>query len=190
MQGKKLVMPGQFLATEEEFLAGSNTFSNDNGRVYSDSVGIAEFDNLKHEVLVQKKSRIVKVAGVGSTVFARVMLVKDNAAVLELLNAEFKGEERRLLQSTGTVMVSRVANAFVRNLRDCFKIGDLVKAKIVEANSYGIELSTNEPTLGVVRAYCTNCRKELGLFAGKLKCTNCGSLENRKLSGEYSLKMS
>lgn len=192
MSAKKesnLVMPGQFLSTEEEFMPGTNAFSDDNGRVSADSVGIPEFNLLKHEVDVKKKSRTVKVAGIGSLVLGRIMLVKDNLVVLELLTAESNGEERRLLQSSGTIMVSRVSNNYVKRLSDEFRVGDLVKAKIVESNTYGIELSTNEQSLGVVRAYCVNCRQELGLFSGKLKCTNCGSLEFRKISVDYSLKM-
>jgi len=186
---KKLVMPGDFLTTEEEYSSGINTFLNDDGSVCSDSVGVLGFDDKKREVLVQKKSRIVKVAGVGSIVFGRVLLVKDNMLVLELLSAEHNGEERRLLHSSGSVMVSRISSFFVKRLNDEFKIGDFVKARIVESNTYGVELSTNEPDLGVIRAYCSNCRQELGLFAGKLKCTNCGSIEGRKLSSDYSLKM-
>jgi len=189
MHARKLVLPGQFLTTEEEFSPAANTFADDNGRIHADSVGILDFDEKKREVLVQKKSRIVKVAGIGSIVLGRVIMVKDNAVVLELLQAEMQAEPRRLLHSSGTVMVSRVSMFFVKKLHDDFKIGDLVKAKIVEVTDYGIELSTNEPSLGVVRAYCTNCRQELGLFAGKLKCTNCGSIERRKLSSDYSLIM-
>ena len=190
MLSKKLVFPGEFLATEEEYSSGVNTFSDSEGRVFADSVGIADFDDAKREVLVSKKSRILKPAGIGSTVLGKVMFVKDNMIVLELVEAEKNGEELRLLHSTGSLMVSRVSNFFVKRLRDDFKIGDLVKARIIEANTYGVELSTNAPNLGVVRAYCSKCRQELGLFAGSLKCTSCGSLERRKLSSEYSLKKS
>ncbi|MDO8647137.1 MAG: exosome complex RNA-binding protein Csl4 [Candidatus Diapherotrites archaeon] len=192
MSAKKdsnIVMPGDFLSTEEEFTPGLNAFSNDEGRVLSDSVGIPSFNIQKHEVDVDKKSRTVKVAGIGNVVFGRIMLVKDNMVVLELFGSECNGEPRRLLQSSGTIMVSRVSNNYVKRLDDEFRIGDLVKAKIVESNSYGIELTTSEPNLGVIRAFCITCRQELGMFSGKLKCTNCGSQEQRKTATDYSLKM-
>ena len=192
MSAKKdsnVVMPGDFLSTEEEFTPGLNAFSNDEGRVLSDSIGLPLFNIQKHEVDVDKKSRTVKIAGIGNVVFGRIMLVKDNMVVLELISAECNGEPRRLLQSSGTIMVSRVSNNYVKRLDDEFRIGDWVKAKIVESNSYGIELTTSEPSLGVIRAYCINCRQELGMFSGKLKCTGCGSLEHRKTATDYSLKM-
>lgn len=190
MDSKKqqgMVFPGEFLTTEEEFASGQNTFTDDDGSVRADSVGVPIVNEARREIEVGKKARIVKAAGVGSTVFGRIMLVKDNMAVIELLSAESNGEPRRLLFSSGSVMVSRVSQNYVKNLRDEFRIGDLVKAKIIEVSNYGIELSTSDRGLGVVKAYCSNCRQEMGLFAGKLRCIACGSMERRKLSESYML---
>ena len=188
MDSKKgIVFPGEFLAIEEEFAAGANTFIDDEGKIRADSIGVPSVNAAKREMEVFKKPRAVKPAGIGSVVFGRIMLVKDNMAVIELLAAESNGEPRSLLFSSGSVMVSRVSQNYVKNLHEEFCIGDLVKAKIIEVNDYGVELSTSEQSLGVVKAYCTQCRQEMGLFAGKLKCTSCGSMEGRKLSGDYML---
>jgi len=84
--------------------------------------------------------------------------------------------------------IRNVSRQYVESLRDNFRIGDLIKAKIARAGPLGIDLTTAEPGLGVIKAFCTRCRHPLHLFGRTLKCLGCGHTERRKVSKDYLLK--
>lgn len=182
----QIVVPGDFLTTEEEFNAGNNTFESD-GRIFADSVGIPVFDQKTREVKVEKLSRTTKVVDIGTIVFGKVVVVRDNNLIIELMEAEKDSEPRRLLHSSATLMIRRIGFGFIKSTEEEFKIGDIVKAKVVEVNKYGYELSTADSELGVVKAFCSQCRSPLHVFSGKLKCLNCHAEEKRKTSKNYVL---
>ncbi len=185
---ESLVFPGDFLSTEEEFLPGQNAYVSDDGRVLADSVGKPLFDSSKREVSVQKSARIVKAIEPGAIVVGRVILVKDSSVVVELIEAAQEGEPRRILQRNAVIMISKASFDFVKSLSSEFRIGDIVKARVIKQSVYGTDLSTAERLLGVIKAFCVECRSPLHVFGGKLKCTSCGSIETRKLSEEYAGK--
>ncbi|MFH0714963.1 MAG: exosome complex RNA-binding protein Csl4 [Candidatus Diapherotrites archaeon] len=181
-QKDSLVFPGQFLGVEEEYMPGKNAYVDEDGRVFSQAVGISEFDEQNHEVNVQKVSKPVIPIDIGSNVVGKVSIVKENMVVVEIINAEKSGVPRKILQRSASIMISRASPMYVKTLDDLFKIGDLVKAKVVEVSHYGVELSTSDPSMGVLKAYCSNCRFPLEELDGNLKCPDCGSLEKRKMA--------
>ena len=183
---KKIVLPGEELSTAEEFEEGENTFE-ENDLVYSDSVGVAEFDPKNYRVKVVKK-KSVKLFHPGTTVYGIVTGVRKNSVHVKILEAYDKKVARIFTKSNASIMISAISRDYVKNIHDQFKIGDIVKAEVADVKPYGVNLRTDKPELGVVRAYCSKCRKPLHLSHGKLMCTSCGSIENRKLSSEYSLK--
>lgn len=181
------VFPGQFLTVEEEYLPGHNTFEQ-NGKIFSSSTGKASFDDERKEVSVHSSHEKLKVIDPATIVIGQVILVKDSFVVMNILEAEKDGEARKVLDPNSTIFVSRVSQSYVKSLYDMFKIGDLVKAKVTEVTPTTIELATNENQLGVIKAFCGQCRQPMMLVSSQLKCKECGSVENRKLSDDYILK--
>ncbi|MDO8427833.1 MAG: exosome complex RNA-binding protein Csl4 [Candidatus Diapherotrites archaeon] len=185
MSNSKMVVPGEFLSYEEEFMPGKNTFSLD-GQVYSALVGYAEFDDNERIVGV-KAIKSARAAGVGTHVLARVMLVKESAVLVQVMTA-FKDTEKRVFSPTyASIYVAHVSSSYVKNLRDEFRKGDIVKAMVAEVTPYGIKLRTNEPSLGVIKGFCSHCRNELHLNGQNLRCLKCNAEETRKISTEYVL---
>ncbi|MBN1940983.1 MAG: exosome complex RNA-binding protein Csl4 [Candidatus Diapherotrites archaeon] len=179
------VIPGECISTEEEYSAGKNTFA-ENGDIFADSCGKKAEDTRLKEISILKPKSIVPLK-VGSIVFGKVMLVKQNSVVLSLLLHKDENSRQAMTHTSGMIPVRNVSRDYVKNLRDYFKIGDLVKAKVSAVSPMGIDLRTNEPDLGVVKAFCTNCRNRLGLFGRSLKCTECGNTEQRKVSSDYGV---
>ena len=186
MDKKTIAVPGEFLTTEEEFMPGKNTFERD-GSIYSNSLGEAEFDSKTKEVSVKKKNP-VSVLDVGTIVYGEVVISRENRAVISISYAEKDGEKKVITLTSATIPVRNAGRGFIKDMRDCFKIGDFVKAKVALAESFAVDLRTNDPGLGVIKAFCSRCRRPLGLFAGKLKCTSCGNTENRIVSPDYMIK--
>ncbi len=183
---KKVVSPGEFLSTEEEFIPGKNTFE-ENGEIFSGSTGLVVEDLKSKEISVKPSSEPVKIRP-GSVIFGRVEVVKDSSVLVEMQNVY--GADKKVFTSSFAVLpVRNVSRDYVERLRDFFKVGDLVKArvaKILPGNN--IDLETNSPDLGVVKAYCSRCRNPLQLFGSSLKCLKCGNTEGRKISKDYLLK--
>ena len=184
---KKVASPGEFLSTEEEFIPGKNTFE-ENGEIFSGSTGLVVEDLKSKEISVKPASEPVKIRP-GSVVFGRVDVVKDSSVLIEMQNVY--GSNKKVFTSSFAVLpVRNVSRDYVERLRDFFKVGDLVKAKVAKilpGNNIDLETSSS-PDFGVIKAFCSRCRKPLYLFGSSLKCTSCGNTEGRKISNDYLLK--
>ena len=184
----KIVFPGDFLTTAEEFVAGKNTYEDISGRIYAATVGNAQFDLGKREVSVDKNGRELELLEVGSIIEGVVIMLKPQAAIIEIYAAEKDGRKLNIQQSIGAVPISLVSRGYVTTMDTKFRIGDLVRAKVEVITAYSVDSSTADAELGVIRAYCTKCRDVMGLFDSQLKCINCGNVEQRKFSTLYTLK--
>ncbi|MBN2127603.1 MAG: exosome complex RNA-binding protein Csl4 [Candidatus Diapherotrites archaeon] len=178
-----VIFPGKSLCIEEEFLPGKNVFI-ENGELKSSAVGKEETDS-KNRVVSVKAGKAKEMLKEGSIVYGRVASVKDSNALIELFSAE-NGEV--LAPSFATLMVSQVSSAYVDSMKSVVRIADIIKAKVSEINPQGINLSINSPELGVIKAYCINCRYPLRLFDSELKCVKCASVQKRKFSKDYLIK--
>ncbi len=179
------IFPGTFLTTEEEYGSGANTFADEKGNVYAACTGTADFNEKVREVSITKPGRCAKPLEVGSIVLAQVKSVREQMVGVGLLSASKQGEERKITSSAAFVPVSAISESFIRDARDEFKIGDIIRAKVTKIKPFGIDLTTAGSELGVVRAFCIRCRAQLGMFGKGLKCQACGSNEMRKLASDY-----
>ena len=184
----KIVFPGEFLTTAEEFVAGKNTYEDISGKIYAATIGNAQFDLSKREVSVEKGGREIELLDVGSIIEGVVIMLKPQAAIIEIYSAEKDGRKQNISQSIGAIPISLVSRGYVTTMDTKFRIGDLVRAKVEVITAYSVDASTADAELGVIRAYCSKCRDVLGLFDSQLKCITCGNEEPRKFSTLYTLK--
>ena len=181
-----IVLPGEFLGTEEEFAAGSGTRVED-GKIYAAVFGTMEVSRDK-VVSVRARVQAPKPIDAGSIVYGRVEAIFEPVALIQLQAVE-GGEARQVPPEGYSVLhASRVKQGYVDNVHDEVRIGDILKCSVEGIRKDGeIGLSTKAPGLGVVKAYCSHCRGPLALITGGTrKCGRCGSEERRKLSTEYS----
>jgi exosome complex component CSL4 len=174
-QKQKIVFPGEAITTEEEYSAGTNAFAQ-NGVIKSSTTGEIILDDTTKEASVRGK-KILELER-GDTVTGKVMLVKESQAVIELLSAE--NNKKITGVKTAQLPVRNVSTEYITELKKIIKVGDIVRAKIDSISPLAIDLITNEKGLGIIKAYCTNCRKEMEYSNQKLMCINCGSIEERK----------
>lgn len=183
---KQKVLPGEFLCTDEEFVPGANSYS-ENGAVFSGAAGAVNTDQRlkKIDVFPRKEVRLLQR---GAAVFGRVTLVKENSALVSILPEPDAGNKTVINMTNAMLPIRNVSSEYVENLRDEFRIGDIIRAKVTKASSLGIDLATDAPGFGVVKAFCTRCRHPLHLFGNSLRCLNCGAHEKRKISSDYLVK--
>ncbi len=176
-----IALPGKTLGTEEEYMAGKDTFvegvdiiASNSGEVVVDADRRVSINAFKKPVLLSK----------GMVVYGRVEEIFEPIALVRVEGAE--GNIRSVYNQHYCVLhVSRIAGGYAENVRDELRIGDIIKAVVDEIKNDEVHLSTKAPGFGVIKAFCSNCRHELEMKEGKLECANCGSKENRKLGSPY-----
>ncbi len=173
----KLAVPGEFGGIVEEIAPGENTFE-ENGAVYSYVVGVPVVDKAKRALGV-KAVKQVKPLRKGDVVTAVVSELYDKIAQVEILSIE--GDARTALGSTfAYIRISELQSGYVEQLRDHIKIGDVLRAKVIEVTDLGTYLSIAYPEYGVVSALCSRCRGDTKRTGSTFTCIDCGSVEMRK----------
>lgn len=176
-----IVAPGDKLGASEEWLPGKGTYEEE-GYVYSSVFGRVEYD---HENLVANVIPINPVSEVeeGDIVYGKIRNNRGSIASMSINLVE--GEPRGISTDLeGSLHVSKISNDYIESVDSVFKKGDIVRAKVTQVEP-SIQLISQSKDLGVVKGFCTNCRKDLALKRGKLYCENCDHYEKRKISSAY-----
>ena len=179
---KRFVVPGDFIGTEEEFLAGNGTFSEGEG-VYATAAGTASESDRK---LVVAQRKTLRALGIGAVIFGRVENIVEPIALVSMLGGS-SGEADRFGENPDYAVLhaSMIRRGYVKNVRDEYRIGDIIRAKIVDIRNGEMRLSTDADELGAVKAFCAKCRHPLRLESGLLKCESCENKDNRKIAKDY-----
>ena len=176
------VLPGELVGTTEEFKPGAGTTISA-GDIYSTATGNVIIDRKARIVSVKPNTLTPNILKVGDILYGKITDVRESGAMVEIAGIEGK-EDREVVNSRlGDIHVSNVRDSYVKRLADEFRPSDIIRARVVDTER--IRLTTAEDSLGVVKAYCSNCRGELVLEGKKLKCPACNMTETRKISTEY-----
>lgn len=184
MIDKKIVIPGEFLGTSEEFTGGKGTYEQ-NGDVYSSITGEVDFDEETRTIEVEPLTSSPPVPTHGDEIIGKIRDIKDQIALVNI--DMLVGSERRepAVNEVGAIHVSNISDDYIENLDSEFKKGDMVKAKVIVDKPGSIDLTTNESQLGVISAKCDKCNSRFLKKKNKLICKECGNIENRKISSDF-----
>jgi len=179
-----VVLPGDYLAAIEEYIPSTGTFSSDDS-LYSSGIGTLELDAKSHSARVLLKPRSPRLQGLGSVVIGRVAETSESVAIIDLIQMESKGVSFIPNGVSAILHVSSIKRGYVKDLREEINIGDIVRVKIIDVSPHSTKLTTDSRELGVIKAFCSNCRQPLRMSGAKLICDRCGSVENRKTADDY-----
>jgi len=177
----RLVLPGDYLGTAEEFVPGHGTYEN-RGKIYAALLGRPRVDPQDRAILVDAANAVPRVME-NDLVYARVDEVKSAMAVCTVVAA---ASTRRGVPGApeGTVHISKAKEGYTESLGDEFQPGDLLIAKVLQAEPT-IKLTTAPPELGVLSARCQLCHALLTRSPKDLVCPRCGNRERRKTAKGY-----
>lgn len=182
------VYPGSFLGYEEEFLAGENAYGDDGGNVNADSIGLKQTDEGNHEAKVLKATRNIKIVKKGCYVLGIVSAIRQNNALIQLKEGIDEDAHYIIHDGNASLAVFNISTTYIKSIDEMFRVGDILKAKVLDVTPYGIELETKDPECGVVKAYGVQSRKPLHLIDGVLRDPATGATETRKISSDYILR--
>lgn len=172
---KKIVFPGKEIAICEEAEASAGAVE-ENGIVYASVVGLEKLRAGTAGVSNPSSPRMLQK---GDLVYGQVEDLFDQVALLG-----FKPAEKRVSSNADRAFlrigeVQGRGRGYTESFKDVLRMGDLVKARVIEVTELGVYVTIAEADLGVIKAYCTSCRHELG---ESLECPNCLKKERRKMA--------
>ena len=180
------VIPGDFLATAEEFVPGDGAYEED-GKIYSSCTGVVLVDVRTKHISVFSRALGPPSLKSGDVVVGRVEGVRDQSANIHIGVLRGREDRELPLPNMGMIHVSQVHTGYVKEMHDQFKPGDIVRARVLNARREPVQLSTAGDDLGVIVAPCSRCCYALlEREDSKLRCQECGNLEFRKLASDYS----
>ncbi|VVB91930.1 Exosome complex component Csl4 [uncultured archaeon] len=179
---EKIVLPGDLIGTSEEFTPKNGTFV-DKGNIYAATTGIVKINAKERSISVTPVTNVPPHLQVGDIVIGQVTDIKESVALVEIASIKGRGEREIVNAAQAAIHVSNVKDAYVKELYAEFSPFDIVKARVIDLRN--MRLTTVNKELGVMKAYCSNCRTVLKKDNNKLKCPKCSRVETRKLSSDY-----
>ncbi len=178
------VVPGDFLATAEEFVPGDGAYEEE-GKIYAASTGVVLVDARVKRISVFSRAQGPPTLKRDDVVVGRIEEVREQSA--NVFIGVLRGREDRELPlpNSGMIHISQTHTGYVKDLSSQFKAGDIVRARVLNAGREPVQLTTAGDELGVMVASCSRCRAPLEREGTKLRCPNCGNVEFRKLAKDY-----
>src|SRR2546430_2721165 len=178
----KMVLPGDEIATAEEFEPGEGTYEK-NGLVFAATPGVLILDPGNRVARVRAFNPPAELR-VGDIVYGVIDDIRGMMATATI--QAIHGRARQISgESEGTIHISNVSEDYTEDIHDKFRLGDVIRAKVVQVKP-SVQLTTAEPDLGVVKAMCSVCRGPLELRGRDLYCPRDERTEQRKLAADYA----
>ncbi len=180
-----LFLPGDYVGKEEEFIPGVGLYS-ENGEIFASNTGELQQDKEKLAAKLLIRTKIPRILTKGIITIGQVTEVFNNVVFLVLDNFESKKFTYVAPDIPGVIKISEVDDRFIKDMRNEFRVGDIVRVKVLEVTKHTIFLTTKEKNLGVIKAFCSRCRNVLMRERGNiLVCESCGNIEMRKIAHDY-----
>jgi exosome complex component CSL4 len=195
-QVQELVMPGDKVGVEEEFVPAANTYVDSDGSIRASiagsvvaSEGKISVINIKHDV--RKYKRGMMVLGKVSDDLRSVMFIKLD--VIKVNGIEYIPlKDGKIVTSSGRRGPPgrdfHREHAPREEKKRLASVGDVVLAKVIFEDPDVFTLGIDEPEAGVVYAECEMCSTHLEVDTtarGMLSCPACSHKEQRKISTLY-----
>ncbi len=178
------VVPGDFLATTQEFVPDEGVYEESNS-IYSSRTGIVLMDADSKKISVHPKTGIPPAMNEGDIVIGQVDNIRGQIANIDI--AAIRGNENREISFSGDAIIhiSNISEDYVEEIEDEFKPADIIRARVTSVGKNSVKLSVVDENLGVLVGFCSECRNELEKVNSELKCPNCGNIEGRKTANDY-----
>jgi exosome complex RNA-binding protein Csl4 len=139
-----------------------------------------EKDNIRE---IFDKIREKDIINAGDVVYGVVVSTTEKMAFIDVDCTDFN----KVISpsSTGVLFVNQIVDGYLEKVSDLIRKGDLVKARVTEANKFGFRVTTGESNLGIIKGNCINCKHPLKLNLANnytIKCENCQTQQTRKIA--------
>ncbi|HDH82033.1 MAG: RNA-binding protein [Thermoplasmata archaeon] len=177
-----VVLPGDIIATSEELFPGYGT-KDVGGNIIGTIIGNFFINKKRTAAEIKPLTSVPALLHKGDTIICEVKKITDKMVLVDILhvagvNREMAGDK------DAAIRVSDIAAGYVVSARDEYRIGDIIRARVMQARP-AMRLSTEGPHLGSIKSFCSNCRVPLVKKNSVLECPRCGRVEKRKIASDY-----
>jgi exosome complex component CSL4 len=167
------VLPGETLGFIEEMEAGKNTFD-DGNMIRSSAAGIANVDK-KNKIAQVENGKQISIPKKGDIVIGTVAAVLSSMIAVSIQYINGKPN------SSGVECICQNMD----RRRIIARVNDIIALKIETHLNGTIHATIDEPELGVLFTKCNICAGSVVPMRDRVKCPNCGFVEDRKISVNY-----
>ena len=171
---EKLRIPGEKVASIEEYLPGDNTFEDDDS-IRATTIGKINLDPSERSASINRQKQIT-VPNVGDVIIGVVEanLPSMIAIMIKYVNGKKMNSDLECICVTRHIRKKNIALA-----------QDVVKVKIISHINGTIHATMDSPELGVLFTKCRKCFGTVVKMRDVVKCKDCGWIDDRKLSSEF-----
>jgi len=171
---EKQKIPGEKIASIEEYLPGDNTYD-DNDVIRSTTIGDVNLDSSERLASINRQKQIT-VPNVGDIIIGVVEanLPSMIAIMIKFVNGKKVNSDLECVCVTRHIRKKNIALA-----------KDVVKAEIISHINGTIHASIDSQDLGVLFTKCRKCFGTVVKMRDAVKCKDCGWIDDRKLSLEF-----
>ena len=183
LKKSKNVTPGEKVAVIEEFSAGKGTYLL-NGEVFSLKLGEVAI-NLKDRVININQKQVDRIPKYNDIITGIVDSAQSNT--INVCIDSINGKESRS-GFTGMLQVGfdRSGERMRGRRITVCKAGDIIRARIKSVLNANIHLSIDNADEGVIYTVCSICGGNVTANREKVKCVECGNIEERKLASDFA----
>jgi len=176
---RRIVLPGDRLASIEEFVSGSGSFTTGEA-VVSTRVGEVSKDMKNQAISVRPAVAHVNLPKVDDLVSGVVQSAQSSVAQVRIDAINDVPNQKNF-----TGMLS-LRDDRRRRTSSPIKPGDLIRARVISTVNAIFHLSLECPECGVLYTVCNVCGGSVvALSKDRVKCRECGWVEERLLSEDF-----
>ncbi len=177
----KFVLPGEEIASAEEFIPGDGVYDED-GVIKAYIIGRVAEDPKEHIINIIPSTTRPPIVEDKDTIIGMVKGLKDNAVLVRALYIEDKPHRYIAGQEEGSIHIANIRGSRIMDIRREFGIRDLIRAKVLRARPT-IMLSTIGDEFGVIVSVCEKCNTIMKFEKQNIfKCPDCNSTKYRKIA--------
>lgn len=180
MKKDRPAVPGDRLATIEEFVPGSGSASLGDA-VVSTVVGDVQPDMVNRVMNVKAVNSAEKnLPKVGDLIVGHVDSSQPSMAQITILAVNDELNDKQL---SGMLSMREDRR---RRTSSPIKAGDIIRAKVTSTMNSIYHLSLEDASAGVIETVCSNCGGSvIALGRDRVKCKECGFVDERILSPDF-----
>ncbi len=178
------MLPGEQIASIEEFEGGKNTYLANDGTVRSAAIGTKVYDLKRRVVKIEQKNSPI-LPKVGDIVTGYVDMLFSSMVSVKILYLNEKKFPSGF-SAIGSARVGARDRDRRGDRRATFRIGDIIRGRIISLLNSTVHITLAEKEFGVLYALCFMCGGDTVRTAeNSIKCIECGAFEDRKLTNDY-----
>lgn len=172
------ILPGEQLASIEEFEGGKNTYMTSDGTVRSAALGTKVYDLKKRTIKIEPKNGRM-FPKVGDIIVGFVEMIFASMVSVKVLYINDK-KSRSGYSAIASMRVGRD-----RRDRPIFRTGDIIRGRVTSLLNNTVHMTMAEKEFGVLYALCFMCGGNTVRVNDTVKCVECGAWEPRKVTHDY-----